>query len=69
MSETVPAGPATTPMAPAPASTATAATAPPAHAPGAATEVLLRVQRGDANGGQLVDYRVPVEPGMVVLDA
>ena len=69
MSETVPAGPATTPMPPGPASTATAATAPPAPAPGAATEVLLRVQRGDANGGQLVDYRVPVEPGMVVLDA
>jgi succinate dehydrogenase / fumarate reductase iron-sulfur subunit len=34
-----------------------------------ATEAILRVFRGDKNGGQEVEYRVPVEPGMVVLDA
>src|SRR6266403_1918728 len=32
-------------------------------------EATLRVFRGDSNGGQTVDYRVPVAPGMVVLDA
>jgi succinate dehydrogenase / fumarate reductase iron-sulfur subunit len=32
-------------------------------------EVVLRVFRGDANAGATVDYRVPVAPGMVVLDA
>ncbi len=32
------------------------------------TETLMRVFRGDAQGGELVDYRVPVEEGMVVLD-
>src|SRR5258708_8792213 len=32
-------------------------------------EATLRVFRGDANGGQTVDYGVPVAPGMVVLDA
>lgn len=32
-------------------------------------EALLRVYRGDENGGQMVDYKVPVEAGMVVLDA
>jgi succinate dehydrogenase / fumarate reductase iron-sulfur subunit len=37
------------------------------HGPG--TEATVQVFRGDANGGQMVDYRVPVEPGMVVLDA
>ena len=31
--------------------------------------ITLRVFRGDRTGGQLVDYQVPVEPGMVVLDA
>jgi succinate dehydrogenase / fumarate reductase iron-sulfur subunit len=31
--------------------------------------VTLRVWRGDANGGQEVEYTVPVETGMVVLDA
>src|SRR5262245_19633891 len=30
---------------------------------------LLSVYRGDGNGGGPVEYRVPVEPGMVVLDA
>ena len=32
-------------------------------------EATLRVFRGDSNAGQTVDYRVPVAPGMVVLDA
>src|ERR1700719_3413368 len=32
-------------------------------------EAILRVFRGDSNGGQTVDYRVPIAPGMVVLDA
>jgi len=29
----------------------------------------LKIWRGDANGGELVSYRVPVREGMVVLDA
>src|SRR5262245_32157475 len=29
----------------------------------------FRVWRGDREGGRLVDYRTPVSPGMVVLDA
>ena len=32
-------------------------------------EATLAVFRGDAKGGAEVEYRVPVEPGMVVLDA
>jgi succinate dehydrogenase/fumarate reductase-like Fe-S protein len=32
-------------------------------------EATLRVFRGDGNGGEMQDYRVPVAPGMVVLDA
>jgi succinate dehydrogenase / fumarate reductase, iron-sulfur subunit len=32
-------------------------------------EATLRVFRGDRDGGQLVDYRVSLVPGMVVLDA
>ena len=28
----------------------------------------LRIWRGDAKGGELVSYRVPVTEGMVVLD-
>ncbi|MFN0120680.1 MAG: succinate dehydrogenase/fumarate reductase iron-sulfur subunit [Blastocatellia bacterium] len=32
-------------------------------------EATLRVFRGDNNGGEHVDYKVPVAPGMVVLDA
>ena len=32
-------------------------------------EALLRVFRGDKDGGQSVDYKVPLAPGMVVLDA
>jgi succinate dehydrogenase iron-sulfur subunit len=32
-------------------------------------EATLRVFRGEAVGGKTVDYRVPVAPGMVVLDA
>ncbi|HTG54290.1 MAG TPA: succinate dehydrogenase/fumarate reductase iron-sulfur subunit [Gemmatimonadaceae bacterium] len=46
------------------------AAAPPdhGHASGA-REVTLRVFRGDPSGGKEVEYRVPVETGMVVLDA
>ena len=29
----------------------------------------LKIWRGDAGGGELVSYRVPVREGMVVLDA
>ena len=36
---------------------------------GGATEITLRVYRGDAQGGEEVEFKVPVEPGMVVLDA
>lgn len=32
-------------------------------------EALLRVYRGDADGGKMIEYRVPIEAGMVVLDA
>src|SRR5437016_2874636 len=32
-------------------------------------EAILRVFRGGPEGGKPVDYRVPVAPGMVVLDA
>ena len=32
-------------------------------------EAMLLVFRGDASGGAAVEYRVPVAPGMVVLDA
>ena len=32
-------------------------------------ELTLCLWRGDASGGELVDYRVPVEEGEVVLDA
>jgi succinate dehydrogenase / fumarate reductase iron-sulfur subunit len=32
-------------------------------------EATFRVYRGDASGGQEVEYKVPIEPGMVVLDA
>src|SRR5439155_47771 len=34
-----------------------------------AEEITLRIFRGDSQGGQMVDYTVPVAPGMVVLDA
>ena len=34
-----------------------------------ATQATLRVYRGDKNKGEEVEYQVPVEPGMVVLDA
>ncbi len=47
----------------------TTAAATPLDAHGGAREVTLRVFRGDAAGGELVDYQVPVETGMVVLDA
>jgi succinate dehydrogenase / fumarate reductase, iron-sulfur subunit len=32
-------------------------------------EARLQVFRGDANGGSSVEYKVPIAPGMVVLDA
>src|SRR5437016_939665 len=32
-------------------------------------EATLRVFRGETTGGKTADYRVPVAPGMVVLDA
>ena len=32
-------------------------------------DAILNVFRGDASGGQNVDYQVPMAPGMVVLDA
>src|SRR5262244_4263783 len=32
-------------------------------------EAVLRVYRGGPEGGQAVDYKVPIAPGMVVLDA
>jgi len=34
-----------------------------------AREMTIRVSRGDAQRSEWVEYRVPVEPGMVVLDA
>jgi succinate dehydrogenase / fumarate reductase iron-sulfur subunit len=37
--------------------------------PDSGRRVALRVWRGTADGGGLRDYEVPVEPGMVVLDA
>ena len=40
-----------------------------AHGANGGREATLRVFRGDAKGGQEVEYKVPVEPGMVVLDA
>ena len=32
-------------------------------------DAILNVFRGDESGGQAVDYKVPIAPGMVVLDA
>ncbi len=37
--------------------------------PEGAQQATVRVWRGDAKGGQLVEYHVPSETGMVVLDA
>ena len=34
-----------------------------------AEEALLRIYRGDNEKGEMVDYKIPVAPGMVVLDA
>ena len=42
--------------------------APPGEEVMAATEVTMRVWRGDAKGGDFVEYRVPSQEGMVVLD-
>jgi succinate dehydrogenase iron-sulfur subunit len=33
------------------------------------SDAILNVFRGDKNGGDAVDYKVPIAPGMVVLDA
>src|SRR5215471_15520464 len=32
-------------------------------------EAILKIFRGDSSGGAPVEYRVPIAPGMVVLDA
>ena len=32
-------------------------------------EAILKIYRGDDQSGEMVDYRIPVAPGMVVLDA
>src|SRR6266487_4045117 len=32
------------------------------------TDVTMKIYRGDAKGGELVEYTVPTDPGMVVLD-
>ena len=42
---------------------------PAQHGSGSAREAVVRVFRGDKTGGQEVEYKVPIEPGMVVLDA
>src|SRR5258705_13484569 len=34
-----------------------------------AKEAILQVFRGDRSGGKHVEYKVPLQPGMVVLDA
>jgi len=34
-----------------------------------AEQATLRIYRGDNQGGEMVDYKIPVAPGMVVLDA
>jgi succinate dehydrogenase / fumarate reductase iron-sulfur subunit len=34
-----------------------------------AEEATLRIYRGDNEKGEMVDYKIPVQPGMVVLDA
>ena len=34
-----------------------------------AEEAILRIYRGDKDQGEMVDYKVPLAPGMVVLDA
>src|SRR5687767_16012601 len=48
------------------ATTSAQATSAPAKQ---ADEITLRIFRGDQQGGEMVDYTVPVAPGMVVLDA
>ncbi|MFN0133825.1 MAG: succinate dehydrogenase/fumarate reductase iron-sulfur subunit [Phycisphaerales bacterium] len=39
------------------------------HIPESGRDALFRVWRGDSTGGQFVDYRIRIQPGMVVLDA
>ena len=34
-----------------------------------ATEATLRIQRGDQDDNEMVEYKIPLNPGMVVLDA
>jgi succinate dehydrogenase / fumarate reductase iron-sulfur subunit len=49
--------------------TAMQSTNPSTTAGGKPAEATLKVFRGDANGGAPVEYKVPIAPGMVVLDA
>ena len=46
-----------------------AAAATATHSDHAGRTATLRVYRGDAKQGDEVEYQVPIEPGMVVLDA
>ena len=32
-------------------------------------DAIFKIFRGDSNGGELSEYKVPIAPGMVVLDA
>ena len=70
MSETRPAPrPAAVESSPVIAPATPAAVSEPQPVRTGTRELQLRVFRGDRSGGQLVDYQVPIEPGMVVLDA
>ncbi len=42
--------------------------ASPTTTGGKTAEATLKIFRGDSNGGAAVEYRVPIAPGMVVLD-
>ena len=33
------------------------------------SDAIFKIFRGDSNGGELLEYKVPISPGMVVLDA
>jgi succinate dehydrogenase / fumarate reductase iron-sulfur subunit len=65
---TAPPAPSSAPAEPRP-SAAPANAAAPEPTSHATRSVTLQVYRGDATEGRMVDYTVPVEPGMVVLDA
>src|SRR5260370_15758968 len=49
--------------------TVSAQPASPTTTDGKTAEATLKIFRGDSNGGAAVEYRVPIAPGMVVLDA